>query len=127
MRNLMLLEKYRSRPHEIDIYGCHGDSTCGCFLVPSPIDAAKLAVVASAGGGWDHVSASRANRCPNWPEMEHVKRLFFKDDEAVMQLHVPAAEHINYHPYTLHLWRPQAVEIPRPPGWMVGPKKEKIA
>jgi len=127
MRNLILLEQYRSRPHEIDIYGHHGDSTCGCFLFPSPIDGAKMAVIASAGGGWDHVSVSRATRCPNWPEMEYIKRLFFKDAETVMQLHVPRADHINLHPYALHLWRPQEVEIPRPPGWMVGLKKEKIA
>jgi hypothetical protein len=32
-----------------------------------------------------------------------------------MQVHVPASEHINIHPYTLHLWRPLLLEIPRPP------------
>ena len=127
MRNLILLEQYRDRKSELSFYGTHGDSTCGCFLLPSPIDGAKMAVVASAGGGWDHVSASRANRCPNWPEMEYVKRLFFKDDETAMQLHVPPGDHINMHPYTLHLWRPQQAEIPRPPGWMVGPKKKETA
>jgi len=71
---------------------------------------------------WDHVSVSRANRCPNWPEMEHVKRLFFQDTETAMQLHVPAADHINNHPYCLHLWRPHGVEIPRPPAIFVGVK-----
>jgi hypothetical protein len=38
-----------------------------------------------------------------------------------MELHVPIAEHINLHPNCLHLWRPQDVEIPRPPAYMVGP------
>jgi hypothetical protein len=32
---------------------------------------------------------------------------------------VPIVEHINCHPYCLHLWRPHNVEIPRPPSWMV--------
>jgi hypothetical protein len=127
MRNLMLLEAYRDREAELDIYGAHGDSTCGCFAIPSPIDGQKLGVIASAGGGWDHVSVSRSNRCPNWPEMEFVKRHFFKEDETAMQLHVPPSEHINMHPYALHLWRPQNVEIPRPPGWMVGPKEKEDA
>jgi len=65
-----------------------------------------MRVMASAGMGWDHVSISRQNRCPNWPEMEHIKRLFFRDDETAMQLHVPPSDHISIHPYCLHLWRP---------------------
>lgn len=67
------------------------------------------------------MSVSRTNRCPNWPEMDHVRKLFFVDDETVMQLHVPSAGNISYHDYCLHMWRPQDVEIPRPPAWMVGP------
>jgi len=55
--------------------------------------------------------------------MEFVRRRFFRDDETVMQLHVPVSEHINAHPNCLHLWRPQQLEIPRPPGWMVAPEK----
>ena len=80
-----------------------------------------MRVLATVGDGWDHVSVSRKTRCPNWPEMESVKRLFFFDRETVMQLHVPVAEHISYHDFCLHLWRPLESEIPRPPGWMVGP------
>jgi hypothetical protein len=52
--------------------------------------------------------------------MDHVKRLFFKDSECAMQLHVPVTDHISVHPFCLHLWRPQEGEIARPPGWMVG-------
>ena len=47
----------------------------------------------------------------------------FWPDEAAMQLHVPASDHINCHPYCLHWWRPIGQEIPRPPSWMVGPSK----
>jgi hypothetical protein len=52
--------------------------------------------------------------------MEYVRRLFFQDTETVMQLHPPLADYINQHPYCLHLWRPHAVALPRPPQWMVG-------
>jgi hypothetical protein len=93
------------------------------FHLPSPIDKAPLRVVASSGEGWDHVSVSRQNRCPNWPEMEFIKRAFFKDDETAMQLHVPPSDHISIHPFCLHLWRPHGVEIPRPPSIMVGPSE----
>ncbi|WP_428337469.1 DUF7694 domain-containing protein [Paenirhodobacter sp.] len=71
--------------------------------------------------GWDHVSVSLPRRCPNWEEMSFVKGMFFQDDETAMQLHVPLSQHINHHPYCLHLWRPHQFEIPRPPFWMVGP------
>ena len=82
-------------------------------------------LIASSGEGWDHVSVSRSSRCPNWPEMEHIKRLFFLDHETAMQLHVPPSEHVNHHPYCLHIWRPLGVEIPVPPSIMVGPDSAK--
>ena len=118
MRDLRALDAFRldSTP----IHGWSGDGTCGAFRLFSPIDKVALNIVASSGDGWDHVSISRANRPPNWREMEYVKGMFFKPDETVMQLHVPMKDHINVHPHCLHLWRPQHVEIPRPPGWMVG-------
>lgn len=119
MRDLRMHEAYRLRMAEREFYGTNGDATCGAFQMPSKIDGQPLMIVASSDAGWEHVSVSRASRCPNWPEMDYVKRMFFKDDEVAMQLHVKVADHINCHPYTLHLWRPRNQEIPRPPGWMV--------
>jgi hypothetical protein len=78
-------------------------------------------VIASSDDGWDHVSVSRRNRCPNWPEMAYIKKLFFQKDVTVMELHVPESQHINLHPNCLHLWCPQDAEIPRPPAYMVAP------
>jgi hypothetical protein len=122
MRDLTTLDDYRLPAIEKEVWGITGDHRNGAFKLPSPIDGQSLAVVASDGIGWDHVSVSRKSRCPNWPEMEFIKRKFFEDDETVMQLHVPPAEHINVHPFTPHLWRPQQLSIPRPPGWMVAPE-----
>jgi hypothetical protein len=123
MRNLYLLDRYRRRDrHVLENWGGYGDETVGMFMIPSPIDGKLIAVVASNGDGWDHVSVSRPNRCPNWPEMEFIASLFFKDSETAMQLHVPASDHVNNHPYCLHWWRPHNAQIPRPDAIMVGIK-----
>lgn len=74
-----------------------------------------IRVIASWGEGWDHVSVSLPNRCPTWAEMEEIKHRFFEPDEVAYQLHVPSSMHINTHEYCLHMWRPQASEIPLPP------------
>lgn len=89
----------------------------GWYLVP--YHGHTLKVIASSGLGWDHVSVSLAKRCPTHEEMEHIRELFFRDDECVMLLSVPRAEHKNLHPFCLHMWRPQEAEIPRPPSDMV--------
>lgn len=83
----------------------------------------KLRIIASWGEGWEHVSVSHRTRCPLYDEMAYIARHFWPD-QAAMQLHVPASDHINCHPFCLHWWRPIAQEIPRPPGWMVAPSSK---
>ena len=122
MRNLNALDidRFRDRSRRVvETYGNVGDETCGVFNLPSPIDSANLHIVASQGGGWDHVSVSRVNRCPNWPEMCRVKDLFFSADECVIQYHPPASAYVNNHPHCLHLWKPQSEPVPMPAEWMV--------
>jgi hypothetical protein len=122
MRDLHLLDAYRNTdPVVAKLYGGFGDAGTGVFGVPSEVDGLPLQIIASDLLGWDHVSVSRIDRCPTWAEMEQVKRLFFRDDETAMQLHVPTDQHINVHRFCLHLWRPQDRDIPRPPAVMVGP------
>ena len=124
MRNLHLLDHYRIIDPKMLQWtkGWAGDETVGAFLVKSRVDGKPLRVIASNGEGWDHVSVSRAKRCPNWDEMEHVAMMFFEETEIAMQLHVPASEHVNNHPYCLHWWRPHNLAIPQPPAIMVGVK-----
>jgi hypothetical protein len=100
-------------------YGNAGDGTCGVFEIPSHIDKRTLCVIASCGDGWEHISVSRTNRVPNWYEMEQIKRLFFKEDETAMQLHVPSKDHISVHPHCLHLWKPIDADIPMPDPKMI--------
>lgn len=91
------------------------DRESGGFFMLGP-----LRIIASWQLGWDHVSVSLPDKCPDWAQMERVKRAFFKPDETAMQLHVPPSDHVNCHPYCLHLWRPHFADIPRPPSIMVG-------
>lgn len=121
MRDLHELDRYRLTDMSVMThFGSIGDSECGAFSVPSPFDHQPMNVIASSGMGFDHVSVSRKNRTPNWREMEYVKRLFARDDETWVQYHVPASDHVNVHPYCLHIWRPIHAHLPRPPGLLVG-------
>lgn len=122
MRNLNELNAYRVTDRQVTaMYGLLGDGSCGAFRIPSPIDGQPLLVIASSGGGWDHVSVSRRNRVPNQAELSHIHRTFFGPTETAVQYFLPAAEHINVHPHTLHLWRPRAdnLALPRPPAEFV--------
>jgi hypothetical protein len=132
MKNLCLpeIDKYRLA-HADKVYGTKDEERAlgGAFLVPHRDGRGwkvELMVIASAGSdqpqGWrfDHVSVSTPARTPTWEEMDFVKRLFFHPEEVAYQLHVSPVEHINNHPYCLHLWRNCEQAIPLPPAAMVG-------
>ena len=118
------IEKYRVRLGAV--CETHPGDDYGQFIVPF-YTVVTLIVMASAGGDimpWEHVSVhARTNygkvnekvRTPTWDEMCFVKAVFWEDDEAMMQLHPPKKEYVNTHPHVLHLWKPLAAEIPRPP------------
>lgn len=72
-------------------------------------------VVWSFGGGWDHVSVSCRDRCPTWGEMCKAKEIFFRPEECCIEYHPAEADYVNVHPYCLHIWKPQEMEIPKPP------------
>lgn len=105
-------------PMKFCIQGCQEGADGGAFKIP--FEGRSLYVIASIGMGWDHVSVSLEQRCPNWREMSYIKNLFWNDEEVVMQLHVAKKDHINLHPFCLHLWKPHDKEIPLPPNFMVG-------
>lgn len=116
MKNLHTLDKYRLADQETRIAGQRGDSGCGCFKVF--VGGRSFFVVASDGGGWDHVSVSPCNqkRCPTWEEMCAIKDMFFEPEECAVQYHPPKSEYVNNHPFCLHLWRPnKGADITIPP------------
>ena len=119
MRDLFELKKYARRHPTLG----WGDKDGGFYIVPSPLQTqVDLRIIASRGMGWDHVSISLKKRTPVWREMEFIKRLFFEDDEVVMQLHVAVKDYINAMPFCLHLWKPHKETIPLPLKIMVAPE-----
>lgn len=125
--NTKRIEQYRIRNGD---YGSDESfGMTGAFQIPH--GEVRLRVLASDGRdwercgfdppAWEHISISLGARCPTWEEMDFVKRLFWRDDETVIQMHVPRDNHINAHPYCLHLWKPVGVEIPLPPATTVAP------
>lgn len=114
-QNNEIIEQYR-----LTKYSSKEDGNNGAFIVP--FRSTELKVIVSDGAGWDHVSVSLPNRCPNWLEMHFVKELFFEDEETVIQFHPKRSEYVNNHPYCLHLWRNQRTEIELPPSILVGLK-----
>jgi hypothetical protein len=86
----------------------------GAFVIRGP-HRTKLGIIASDGGGWEHVSVSTKNRTPTWTEMCFVKDLFWNDEETVVQFHPRKSQYVNDHPYCLHLWRPTFLSLPEPP------------
>lgn len=112
-------EKYRVKSGPLSTTAEDGNN--GLFVIPRGNGSKQnLTVIASDGGDWEHVSVSMKDRMPTWEDMDYIKGLFWDPTEAVMQLHVPEARHINNHPFCLHLWRPAAGGIPMPPQFMVG-------
>ena len=90
----------------------------GMFSVP--FESRDLLIIASDGLGWEHISVSLKNRCPNWREMSYIKNLFWNENTWVMQLHPPANKNINIFDNCLHLWAPINGDIiPIPPEIMV--------
>lgn len=120
MKDLHTLDKYRQKDAERSIYGMSGNKENGCFKVF--VNGRSFFVVASSGGGWEHVSVSPCNqkRCPTWEEMCAIKDMFFEPEEVAVQYHPRHSEYVNMHPYCLHIWRPIGVEMPTPPSIFVG-------
>ena len=89
------------------------------------IDRIDMSFVASWGGGWDHVSVAPLKKkiVPSWEMMCKVKDIFFKPDEAVIQIHPPKDEYVNNMSNCLHLWRLQNKPMTLPPSFMVGLRK----
>lgn len=101
-----------------------GSGPFGAFSIDSP-NRTVLKIIASGAHeiseGWEHVSVSLKNRCPNWEEMCFVKDLFWLPEECVIQFHPPKSDYVNCHPYCLHLWKPP-FDLPTPPSILIGPK-----
>jgi len=107
------------------VFGSDDSDGCnGAFAIP--FRSFMLTVIASDGLGWEHVSVSLKNRCPNWDEMSFIKRLFWGDDETVIQFHPRRAEYVNNWPNCLHLWKRAGVDHELPPAILTGIKEINV-
>ncbi len=118
-------DKWRIRSGRLASDDSFGNN--GAFFVPGVRGGPVLAVIASDGDGWEHVSVSTPTRCPTWDEMCRVKALFWDDEDCVLQYHPPKSDYVNFHPFCLHLWRPIGTEILRPPAALVGGAESEAA
>jgi hypothetical protein len=82
-------------------------------------------VIWSNGGGWNHVSVHpfKSRITPSWDDMCRVKEIFWKDDEAVIQIHPPKEDYVDNLSNCLHLWRCTYKEMVLPPSVLVGVRK----
>lgn len=96
-----------------------GDAHNGFFVIRL-MHGQVVRAIASNGMGWEHVSVSRADRCPTWDEMCQVKDLFWGPEDCVVQFHPPKSQYVNVHPYCLHLWRRMDSDFSTPPTLLVG-------
>lgn len=92
------------------------------YLIPG--NNCTINLIISNTLGWDHISMTiqvedtygfMYNRMPSANEMEAMKKLFFNDDEPVIEVHPKKEDYVNIHPYVLHLWKPNLIDLPIPP------------
>lgn len=122
-RGIMKFDKAEKFRETKGIFASHlGDQFGKFWIKMSPIALPLQVLVAPADEEWQHVSVSIPNRCPTWQEMCFIKDMFWGEDEVVLQYHPRKSEYVNNHPYCLHLWRPNHIQIPEPPSIFVGIK-----
>jgi hypothetical protein len=56
------------------------------------------------GRDWVHASISRPDRLPTYGDLVALHRAVLGGAWFGHQLFVPASDHVNLHPYALHLW-----------------------
>ena len=114
------VEKYRLR-HPVAGYESKPGDRFGAFRMRTS-SGLYMNIIASDGSDevpWEHVSVHVQNgnfsRLPTWVEMCRVKRLFWDDDETVLQFHPKQEKYVNTHEQVLHLWKMRGVDHKLPP------------
>lgn len=111
MKDLTALNKCRDKRGmllSISFYG-PGEKGNGVFNVRTFKSGRRFQVIATDGGGWDHVSVcplDHPNKLPTWDEMCEIKDMFFEPEEECVEYHPRKSEYVNLKSNCLHLWRP---------------------
>lgn len=56
------------------------------------------------GHTWLHTSYSRKSRTPTYEDTKFIKDNFIGKDKKAIMIFPEESEHVNIHPYCLHLW-----------------------
>ena len=114
--------RFRMPGHPLDSEP--GDPFGAFFIAPCHLLPWGLKIIASNGvmdgksdTMFEHVSVSRLNSpdTPSWNEMIEAAKLFWDDDDCLVQYRPPAADYVNLHPGVLHWWRWKSAMFPLPP------------
>jgi hypothetical protein len=64
-------------------------------------------------GPWEHVSVSpyNPNILPSWEDLCKIKRIFWGDEEGVLQVIPKNSTYVNMKENCMHLWRPKDPEV----------------
>lgn len=76
---------------------------------------AQMETLETAFSGCLLAANRKRTTAPTWEEMCEIKRMFFQEDETVVEYHPAKADYVNLHPLCLHMWRPIGAEMPKPP------------
>lgn len=110
------------RVHTGDLGSTDDIGNNGFFYLQGKSSRDDLKIIASDGGGWEHVSVSKKYVDPTWSEMCRIKDMFWGPEDVVIQYHPAHSSYVNNSKHCLHLFRPSFQVLPRPPAWMVGIK-----
>ncbi len=91
MRDLTELDEYRLKDTKLISISFFSEDpkTNGVFRVRLKCSYRWYNVIATSGGGWDHVSVNpyHHTRTPTWDEMCEIKDMFFLPEEEVVEFH----------------------------------------
>ncbi len=60
--------------------------------------------VGDSSGPWLHASISRPDRMPEYQDLVDLHYAVWGSDGWAYQVFAPQGDHVNIHPYALHLW-----------------------
>lgn len=110
MKDLTTLDAERVPLTELAPFSFYTDDPkkSGVFKIRTKCSHRWFSVIATTGGGWDHVSVNpwHHTRTPTWDEMCEIKDMFFDEEEECIEYHPKKSEYINLAEHCLHMWRP---------------------
>lgn len=74
-----------------------------------------LRVYVSTSNGWDRVAVHCARAQPTLSQIDHIRKLFFEDDELVQIFMPPKSRYSNPDHNTVILWHATTIQVPTPP------------